>query len=429
MTADHGKDFGSADTNPCDSKVIVFLLICLASTVYLGCIHERGAFLNDLDMHVWYASGVAWWAGASPYSHAVFTESWINQFGYSLNDTSFCLAPTMLPLSLILAAMPWEAARWVMRSINLVCLIGTVIVLWRLLCEMRPRSETEGKRTFFLAAALAVPAATITLHQGQLALIMGLGVALSWLGLHQKRSWLVIAGFYLASYQPQAAMVPLLFLIAHYRHRSTAYGLGVVLALSSLVILWTTPAQFAVDLQQSLEVHMHQKFNQPHHYDSVAGLIGDTPIGRWAMALGLVAGCSLALWIGQFARATDSPTQKVRLMQIVIALTTVTMPLHHYDFTIDMILLATAWVLGSTRRALILCMLVYAHGRSYWLGHMFNGHVLWRLDLSGDPMTAASHFASLMGVVVLAFLMYCWVADRRLTLAKDSTLCGSADRR
>ena len=108
-------------------------------------------------------------------------------------------------------------------------------------------------------------------------------------------------------------------------------------------------------------------------------------------------------------------------MQIVIALATVTMPLHHYDFTIDMILLATAWVLGSTRRALILCMLVYAHGRSYWIGHIFNGHVLWRLDLLGDPMTAASHAASVMGVAVLAFLTYCWVADRRSTQAMLST--------
>ena len=421
MSAENEESFGPSTSKNLGSLAVVLGLICLASTIYLGCFHARGAFLNDLDMHVWYASGLAWWAGDSPYSHAVFTEQWVNQFGSSHDDTSFCLAPTMLPLSLTLGAMPWEVARWVMRAINVACLVGTVLVLWRLLREMRPRSESEGKRIFFLAAALALPAATITLHQGQLALIMGFGVALSWLGLHQNRSWLVILGFYFGSYQPQAAMVPLLFLIALYRHKSTAYGLGVVLALSLLVLLWTTPAQFAIDLQQSLEIHMNQKFNQPYHYDSIAGLIGDTPVGRLAMALGLVLGCGLALWIGHVARATDSPTQKVRLMQIVIALATVTMPLHHYDFTIDMILLATAWVLGSTRRALILCMLVYAHGRSYWIGHIFNGHVLWRLDLLGDPMTAASHAASVMGVAVLAFLTYCWVADRRSTQAMLST--------
>ena len=386
---------------------------------YAGCglltlvfAHFWRNFLFDYDTRFWFIGGVMWLDGLSPYAHDPFHETWQRTFGKpGAFPQGFVYPGTLLPVSLLLGAFPWEIARWLMRGLNAATWVGTLLLLRRHLLQHPGGTATLTTRDFWVGVAAITPGASMCLYQGQVALLVALGLTLTWIGLSQHRHALAIVGIPLALIKPQLALLPLIFLLGRYWHARAWWGLGIAGALVLAVFAWTSPSQFLSDFQDSLAAHMRQEFNHPHRYDGLSGLVGPSPLARPVLWLGIALGIAGAVALVRTVRHLRDPTVDLRALQIVLVLTALTIPIHRYDLAIYSLLLATAWVLGSTGRALLLLGLVVAQGSVarvtiWWMKPGVNSTwVEW--------MDAAAQLAAIGAVVQFVLLVAWWRRDRR----------------
>ncbi len=388
--------------------LMIVAAAALAYTMVAGYASLSEAAIRDFDTQFWFVAGAAWWQGLSPYEFAAFEAVWNQRIGPLPPDLAFVYPGTMLPVSLVLGSLPWEAARWLMRLGSTGALVGSLLLVRGVIRRAGALPVSASVRDGWLAAAFAVPAAGLALHQGQPTLLVLLGLCLAWSGYARSSTPAIAAGFVLAGIKPQLSLVPLLFLASCYPTRRTWWGVGAAGVVGAAVFAWSSPAILAADLGESLAVHMGQTFNQLGRYDSLVSLLGGTGLGRLGTFTGIVLGCLAAVGLGRGARAADFVT-RLRLLQLAVALTSAAMPLHRYDLVIDALLLATAWTLGSRRRAVTLAVLVLAHGRAFWIGRKLVG----RIDMGMASLDFYSLVASLLGGAVLAFLLWCWWRDHR----------------
>ena len=195
-----------------------------------------------------------------------------------------------------------------MRGVNFAAYAATLLVLRRSFIRPTDSARVRAGRDLWVGAAAGIPGVALTMFQGQMSLLVTLGVCLAWAGLRRGPTALVLAGMFLASMKPQIAMVAVLFLVACFRDRRAWLGLLLAAATGALVLLWTTPAQLVADLSGSLAEHSAQEFNLPDNYDSLVAHLGaTTTLGRALQWVGVLGGCAAAVALGVRARMRAPP--------------------------------------------------------------------------------------------------------------------------
>jgi hypothetical protein len=373
--------------------------------LYHGLLLERDSWLVDYDARFWFLGGVSWWGGQSPYDHARFTDLWLQVFGeLPRRPGGFVYPGTILPLSLGLGLFPWDVARWVMRTLNLAAWAGCLAVLWDLMVRPTTWQAASRSRMLWVAVAGFSPAVGQAVYQGQIAVFVALGLLTLWRGLEARSTVWIVAGFLLAMIKPQISLAPTIFLAVAYGDRKVWIGLAATALMTSAVLLWTTPAEFVSGLATSLAEHRKQEWNQPYFYDSAFALLALTRLGGAATSVGVLVGLVAGGVLGFMGRKVDAEA-RLRLLQIVVAVTLATMPVHRYDQTIHMLLVGSAWALGSPRRGIVLLALCLSHESAYRL--------VWRLkELTGLPMPLAPTAASFLALLPVAALVWWWWQDQ-----------------
>jgi hypothetical protein len=375
--------------------------------------HSQRNSLYDYDGRFWYVGGVMWLRGESPYAHGPFVATWIEQFGRPPADPcGFVYPGTILPISLAMGLLPWDVARWGLRGASLCAWIATWWLVRRRFVAEPSAGGTPWRRDFWAGLSLVAPGAGLTLFQGQLALLVTLGLVLTWLGLEGRRAAWVAVGAPLALVKPQLAAVPVIFLLTRYADRRAWTGLGAAVALAGSVLLWSPPARLVEDLVDSYRYHRQQFFNHPECYEHVAALFGRTPAAPMLFWTSSIVACAAAAVLGVRARRAEPPGADLRLFQIALVLTAVAMPVHRYDLAIHALVLATAWALGPAWRGVLIALLVLAHGATWW----FASHVMAAREtgLWKEAWDAASDVAAYVSVTQLALLAAYWWTDRRV---------------
>lgn len=385
--------------------VIAAFVIAIAFVVLTSTVRHRDDFLFDHDSRFWFVAGQCWWAGQSPYSHETFLQTWTASFGEPPRFRSAFVYPgSLLPLSLLLGALEWDTARFVMRALNFLSLGGCLWLMRRV-----ARADHDGPvppwRDVWVAAAAVVPGVGLTIFQGQLSLVVTFGICAAWVALRERQNVLFVVGVLLASIKPQLAIVALLFLFVWFRDRRTLLAIAVAIAANALVLLWTTPAQFLVDCRASLAEHAAQEFNRPDNYDSLPTHVFDGAAGKVMEWIGVLGACAAAIGLGSRSRARVAalPHAEIRLFQIAIVCVGALMPVHRYDLAIQLPLVATAWALGTAWRRGLLFALVFAHGGASWAAWHLQHWFLITVDYH--------ELAAELSVVELIALTIWWCGD------------------
>ncbi len=372
----------------------------LAVAVVFGLLRHQADFLCDYDTRFWFLGGRCWLGGESPYDLESFLAAWTNAFGDGpVFRASFVYPGAVLPVSLALGAMSWDAARWTMRAANVAMLVGSMLLMRRM---ARDRGGTVPPgRDVWIGAAALVPGVALTLFQGQLSLFATFGLCSAWWGLSRgKTSWLV-AGLYLASIKPQLTAVPIVFLLVLHGSART-WGVAVLVAAShALVMIWSGPARLFEELRGSLAEHAAQEFNRPDNYDSLVAHLPGIAASHGLQRAGLVLGIVLAAALGVRARVRPPtlPHAEQRWMQVALVVTGIFMPIHRYDLAIHVPLVASLWALTKPARAATMFALVLLHGGASTVCW----HVEARTGIACDYHRGAAVVAALELLLVSVF--------------------------
>lgn len=385
---------------------VVRAVQCLGilTVIVFGMLRHQGEFLCDYDARFWYVGGVCWWHGASPYSLDSFLSAWTSAFGSPpLFRAAFVYPGSVLPVALGLGALSWDTARWVMRIVNLVALLGSLGILRGIARDAHGR--VPPRRDLWLGIAALAPGVALTMFQGQLSLLAMLGVCVTWRGfLRASFPWLA-AGFVLASIKPQLTVVPMLFLLLRHATPRTWGALAIAVTMNCLVFAWSAPARLATDLRGSLAEHAAQEFNRPDNYDSLVAHLPIVAAGTLTEVLGALLGCTLAVLLGLRARRAVAgvPHADIRLLQVALVVTGAVMPIHRYDLAIHVPLVATVWALGSSWRAIAVfaCVMLHAGASS----------ICWHLGAAAGIAVDYHAFAATVAALELALVIIFWHVD------------------
>lgn len=378
--------------------------IALLTVIVFGMLRHQGEFLCDYDARFWYVGGTCWWNGASPYSLDAFLAAWSQAFGSPpAFRAAFVYPGSVLPVALGLGALSWDAARWVMRVVNLITLLASLGILRGIARDEHGRVTPA--RDVWLGVAAIAPGVALTMFQGQLSLLAMLGVCVTWRGfLRASFPWLA-TGFVLASIKPQLTVVPMLFLLLRHATPRAWGGVAVALAVNCLVFAWSDPMRLLADLRSSLAEHAAQEFNRPDNYDSLVAHLPVVAAGTVTEVIGALLGCAFAVLLGRRARTAAGalPYGDIRLLQVALVVTGAVMPVHRYDLVIHVPLVATAWALGSPWRgaAVFACVMVHAGASS----------ICWHFGTMVGVDLDYHAFAATVAALELALVILFWHLD------------------
>lgn len=272
------------------------------------------------DFDYLYLAGQIWLDGRSPYVVKDFVSAYPGA-------SAFAYPPPILPLALLLAALPQNAAELLMHALNL---SAVAAISWSAV-ELSSPTDRQQARRLHLLTVLVLMSAPFTSHVMWLGQTSLIGVALV-VGAFDayRRRMLILAGVLatLALAKPQLALLPVLLLMS----RCDARFL-VALSISSLVFLawpaWTAGGPMALVNQYLASIKAYgaspyQAIDFQHVFGlrSLAASLGsDLPI---LAALLIVVCGSLHVYRGRLRSEADT-------LAILFCLSLLLLFAHDYD--------------------------------------------------------------------------------------------------
>ncbi len=391
--------------------LMFFLLLSAAYLVNASSIKGVGVHPWDYDTRSWYTAGTCWLNGDSPYDKALFAQTWDALFEVKLRDqATFVYPPTMAIISVPLALMPWSLAPWVYRAVGMLAILGVAGLTWLL---MAPRSREENSFVtlgWYIVLCGSLRPVVQVLVQGQCASIVVFGCLLAWYGWQKRLLGWFLVGFLLASIKPQISLLPLGYILCAGGFRWFAAGVFLS-AVFSIVMLTLVPISNLFGYyQESLEGHLqHQEFNQWQNYCGAPALLGNTPLGKHVMILGVVVGILATCWIGWRARQTsDDLSRTLRHQQLVWVMAMTLMPIHIYDLVGQVFVTMTLWVIPRWERRVLAFALIFLGDQS---GRIAS--IVVRLGEGMEPLGNLIHVQgiSMAGFLLLGLFFYWYWSD------------------
>jgi hypothetical protein len=263
-----------------------------------GSLSQRDAWGYDYDARHWYAGGVSWWRGESPYDKEGYTTKWLELYAQSpFQRSTFVYPPTMAVISLPMALLPWDLARWAFRVVSVLAFLGLCYVTWRLM-------ETEGQRFpllsskgWYLVPVGYLASVTQCMFQGQTALIVAFGCVLAWYAWRTERNVLLASGCSSPSIKPQISLLPLVFLFCSRRGDSRSRrSPSLLLAAGILAHRRRTPHPGAIYRLIAQPPDL-PGFQSLENYRGVPAILGSTPAGAVVLVGGVIVGLLFTVWV------------------------------------------------------------------------------------------------------------------------------------
>jgi hypothetical protein len=380
-----------------------------------GSLSQRDAWGYDYDARHWYAGGVSWWRGESPYDKEGYTTKWLELYAQSpFQRSTFVYPPTMAVISLPMALLPWDLARWAFRVVSVLAFLGLCYVTWRLM-------ETEGQRFpllsskgWYLVPVGYLASVTQCMFQGQTALIVAFGCVLAWYAWRTERNVLLALGLLLASIKPQISLLPLVFLFCLAPRRFALAALPSLLLAAGILLIGAerpTLAQYTGSLHNHLT---YQDFNHWENYRGVPAILGSTPAGAVVLVGGVIVGLLFTVWVAWgAAQEPKGGIPWLRHAQLVWAAALALMPIHIYDRVGSVFLMITLWAIPGWWRRVVLVLLLWAADRPV--------NVQRVLGLAGEITAPIRPWVAQDGTPVLSGILLfvlCWWYWRDVLQAK-----------
>ncbi len=340
-------------------------------------------FIRHIDVRASYVSGLCWLAGKSPYQAETFQQMWNQEMAQEVFNNhievgaiAFPYPPTMGLIAIPLALFSWDTAKHLVDALNVIALFLIALFTYLLLKTIQPNPLILGIG-IGLSLIFQLPYTTAVLIVGQNSLITTAG-CLGVLYFNQRQKFFLAALFILlASIKPHLSLLLVVYLfLSNQNWRLLNWSLLTV-SLSSLMVLVMgrdyTPLP---ELLQSMTYYKDSYANSTELLPGLYFLCGTLGINRaiinWLPVLGILIVVTLAL----VDRALDfSPQRKLLMVALIIGLTALFMPLHHYDYPLFF---------------LVTSLLIVVHQNILWLS-------LPGLLLFGFPGPATQFLSLLIG--------------------------------
>jgi len=194
----------------------------LVSFGLAGVGRPAGFLGSNLDVRYSYAAAKCWSRGVSPYDAEVFQEV-VREHGLGRKLSDFAYPPHSAPLGFLLAVSTITVGKVLMSLLNLACVACLAITAVR---TYRSRCRDPGplRATDLWLAAIVVgnPFTAHVLWTGNPSLIAVTSLVVGWT-LARRERWLVggvLLG--LATWKPQLALLPMIWLVLERRGRALA---------------------------------------------------------------------------------------------------------------------------------------------------------------------------------------------------------------
>jgi hypothetical protein len=168
---------------------------------------------DGLDLYVSYVAGRCSTAGVSPYERAAYQQTWQNLETpaalVSTADFPFAYPPSWMPFCVGLSVLPWGAALALWKLTNVACLVGSVLLSFRLL--QHHGLDPHDRYAAWCFALLLSPTLSV-MTTGQTSLFVVCMLVLAGHALWQGRAALAGLPLALAMIKPQLAIPFVAFL-------------------------------------------------------------------------------------------------------------------------------------------------------------------------------------------------------------------------
>lgn len=319
-----------------------------------------GYWTSGRDMHFLYAAGLAWLAGDSPYDMDVLTSYAATVPGVDpqhLAKSGFAYLPQVLPLSVLLTALPLRGATVLMTLLNLASIAVIALVCIRLAARVTstPTAVQPAGPPLWMFVAVVVLGSPFTSHVlwlGQTSLLMTACILAAWYLARQGREVWAGVILALASSKIQLALLPLLWLALERRARLVVAAVAALACVIALP-LWASggPVALAGDWLRALESYRNGPYNSPsfRHTFSLESSLAAAGIPR--TSLGLAAVVSFLLVWRRRHESTD-----LSILGALAAIGVLFIYAHDYDLVCLTPLFTALWMAtaGHRRARLVL---------------------------------------------------------------------------
>lgn len=342
MRSDITRDGRSFQTHPLVFAAGTAVLMSAAAVLVLTGLAGVGRSLEiNLDGVYLYAAGKCWLQGKSPYDlEALASELEGRRPDGGFPVYRFFYPPQISSLVMIIALIPYGAAKWFTALIN--CLAAGAIA-WFVGRMARPRDTAPGMAQslapfVFAAIAIGAPFTAHVVWMGQTTLIAFAPLFAAWHAYQNKR-WLAAAVLLgIASIKPQFLIFVMFWLLLERQWKILGASFAVALLLSMVPILQNGPIGALTSWLDAVKYHGEAEPNQigfihlfgVQNFLHVAGL----PVPN-LIPVGAVL--TLILWIW---RKNVDP---IDIFAILMALTLLFTNAHDYDLVGIYPLLASLW--------------------------------------------------------------------------------------
>jgi hypothetical protein len=337
------------------------VILSLAYLIGAGVIASWSPALNGWDLSVCYVAGTTARRGASPYQHAelVATRRALPPPVATKASLPFGYPPAAIPACVFLSFLPWQAANYLWKLLNLAFLVGCVLLTLRLNPDLRLAPDAR-YLTWSVVFGLSPTVSVLLVGQSSLFVLCAalLGIALS----EQRRPGAAGVSLAFSLIKPHL-IFPLLALLLVRRRYAVVLVAAVATAVLTLLGLYLGHEGLGGFLQG---LQGYNSLNDPDNPRLVGIQSLANRVLGWPQYTGQAAALALGLVFLAFAltregvRSGRAPIGQG--LPAVLVVSTLAFGAHSYDlvFLIPLWVWAVGWVEEDLRflPIVLLCSLL-----------------------------------------------------------------------